>query len=321
MSLASPAPAPHKPLKPVLQYPGSKVRLAPTILGLLGEHKGYVEPYVGSAAVLLAKPKVNVETVNDLNEVLIDFYEVLRDKALRFDLIEQLVDTPYAEAELKRCWVDDPELDRVERARRFFVRSNQQFVSGQGNGRWTMTSNPSSGHTNASKWMNYKTRLHAMSERLQAVQIANRDSVQFLRDILDKGTPTKDIAVYADPPYLAETRNGSKYAVESDKSAHHVAMLEQLMRFEGPVVISGYPHPLYDEVLASTGQVWSKVVKQVAANSVAGKGSVAKREEVLWCNTYCTLPALVASGDMDVVASEGSEQGATGEVVGQATLL
>lgn len=283
------SPSTHKPLKPVLQYPGSKVRLAPAIISLLGEHAGYVEPYVGSAAVLLAKPRVNVETINDLSEVLIDFYEVLRDKHLRFDLIEALVDTPYAEAELQRCWEDDPNLDRVERARRFFVRSNQQFVSGQGNGRWTMTANPSSGHTNASKWMNYKTRLHAMSERLQAVQISSRDAVRFLSDIADK-TPTERIAVYADPPYLKETRNGSRYAIESDTEKHHVAMLEQLMRFNGPVVISGYPHPLYDEVLASTGQTWRTVVKEVAANSVAGKGSIAKRQEVLWCNQHCTLP-------------------------------
>lgn len=279
----------HKPLKPVLQYPGSKVRLAPAILDLLGPHQGYIEPYVGSAAVLLAKPKVNVETVNDGNEVLIAFYEVLRDKHLRFDLIEQLVDTPYAEAELRRCWTDDPNLDPVERARRFFVRSNQQFVSGQGNGRWTMTSNPSSGHTNASKWMNYKTRLVAMSERLQAVQIANRDAVRFLTDILDKGTPTQNIAVYADPPYLASTRNGSKYALDSDDEQHHVAMLEQLARFDGPVVISGYANDLYDQVLAAGRGQWRTVIKQVAANSVAGKGSVAKREEVFWCNQHCTF--------------------------------
>jgi DNA adenine methylase len=282
-----------KPLKPVLQYPGSKVRLAPAIVALLGDHKGYIEPYVGSAAVLLAKPKVNVETINDLSEVLIDFYEVLRDKHQRFDLIEALVDTPYAEAELRRCLVDDPNVDRVERARRFFVRSNQQFVSGQGNGRWTMTSNPSSGHTNASKWMNYKTRLHAMSERLQAVQISSRDSVTFLRDRVDTGGPTKDVAVYADPPYLASTRNGSRYAIESDDEKHHVAMLEQLMRFEGPVVISGYPHDLYDDVLSSTGQTWQTIVKRVAANSGAGKGSIAKREEVLWCNEHCTFPEVL----------------------------
>ena len=32
-------------------------------------------------------------------------------------------------------------------------------------------------------------------------------------------------------------------------------------------------------------------IKEVAANSVAGEGSAAKRQEVLWCNEHCTVPA------------------------------
>lgn len=75
-------------LKPVLKWVGGKRQLLDEILPLLpASPKLYVEPFLGGAAVLLAKqPKSAL--VNDANSELINVYSVIRDQP--DDLIERL---------------------------------------------------------------------------------------------------------------------------------------------------------------------------------------------------------------------------------------
>jgi site-specific DNA-adenine methylase len=52
-------------LSPVLWF-GSKSRLASKIIKYFSKHKMYVEPFGGSAAVLLAKEPSGIEVFNDI---------------------------------------------------------------------------------------------------------------------------------------------------------------------------------------------------------------------------------------------------------------
>lgn len=56
---------------------GSKRRLAPRIVELAGKHNAWWEPFCGSLAVTMAKPKCVMETVNDLHGDLINLARVL----------------------------------------------------------------------------------------------------------------------------------------------------------------------------------------------------------------------------------------------------
>ncbi len=56
--------------------PGSKWRAAPKLIPYFPEHRIYVEPYAGTGAVLLRKPRSPVEYLNDIDE--------LKFRALRF---------------------------------------------------------------------------------------------------------------------------------------------------------------------------------------------------------------------------------------------
>ena len=69
MTLAAPFP-----------YFGGKTSHAARIASLLPDHGHYVEPFAGSLAVLLAKPRSRMETVNDLDGDLMTFWRVLRDQ-------------------------------------------------------------------------------------------------------------------------------------------------------------------------------------------------------------------------------------------------
>jgi DNA adenine methylase len=277
---------------PAIQLPGSKVRLAKRIIDLLGKtHGSYVEPYLGSAAVLLAKYPVKVELVNDIDHELVHFYKVLRARGTRYDLIDALVGTPYArrELEIANGLHDEPGLilDEVERARRFMVRTDQIYVGGGGTTQWVSTLNPTSNHSNATKWNNYRTRLSLISDRLQNVQIECIDGLRVLDKIMAVGGT--GIATYLDPPYPTGTRSGSSYRAEMTNEQHQ-AMLGRAITLPGPTVISTYPNNLYDEVL--TGAGWTCHNVAVLASSSPGKGSVASRTEVLWANSACVAAAL-----------------------------
>ena len=66
--------------RPPFAYFGGKTRLAPLIAAAMPSHEHYVEPFGGSLAVLLAKPRSRMETVNDLDGDLMTFWRVLRDQ-------------------------------------------------------------------------------------------------------------------------------------------------------------------------------------------------------------------------------------------------
>ena len=84
-------------LRPPFAYYGGKTKLAPAIAALLPEHGHYVEPFAGSLAVLLAKPPSRMETVNDLDGALVNFWRVLRDRPL--ELARACALTPHSRAE------------------------------------------------------------------------------------------------------------------------------------------------------------------------------------------------------------------------------
>ena len=68
-----------EPISPVVKWAGGKRQLLDTILPLIPRQMGtYCEPFLGGGAVLFAiQPKQAI--VNDLNDDLINMYEVIRD--------------------------------------------------------------------------------------------------------------------------------------------------------------------------------------------------------------------------------------------------
>ncbi|WP_253185449.1 DNA adenine methylase [Burkholderia plantarii] len=64
------------------------------MLSHLPSHEIYVEPFGGSAAVLLQKPRSRLEIYNDLDGEIVNLFRVVRDDAMRVQLIDALNATP-----------------------------------------------------------------------------------------------------------------------------------------------------------------------------------------------------------------------------------
>lgn len=105
-------------MKSVLKYPGAKNRLAPWICEYIPKHDVYLEPFAGSLAVLFNKQRSHIETVNDIDGEIVNFFRILRDRS--GELERAIEFTPYSRSEYKAAY--EKSEDELERARRFTVK-------------------------------------------------------------------------------------------------------------------------------------------------------------------------------------------------------
>jgi DNA adenine methylase len=255
-------------------YYGSKTRLAAEIVALFPPHRVYVEPFAGSAAVLLAKPPVEHEILNDRNGAIVAFFRVLRDRP--DDLLDVLRLTPYARDEFIACRLDEP-VDDLELARRWWVRSGQALsgIVRSSGASWSCSS--ASGASKAKTLDRRLGRLVEVADRLRGVIVDSREALDVVASHGRAGA-----VIYADPPYLGEARSvAGGYIDDAPTDDYHRRLLAVLDASPATVVVSGYRSPLYDEALAG----WHRVDVDVVARATGGDGgSKDRRVECLWLN-------------------------------------
>lgn len=262
--------------RPALRYFGGKHKLTPWIINFFPPHLNYVEPCGGAASVLIQKPRSLIETFNDLDSSVVNFFRVLRDRP--DELIRKIRLTPWArsEYELSRDFTMDG--DDIERARRLWVACWQSISGGpapaQTSSGWRHWSQDERGRMDDKAW----TSLQGIAARLSGVQIENRDVLEVISRY-----DNREVLIYFDPPYLHSERNhGNEYSFEMDISLHTEAA-GLLRSAQGFVVVSGYACPLYTELYEAHG--WPRFDKEAQTNSGG------KRIESLWLSPR-TLKAL-----------------------------
>lgn len=226
---------------------GGKYTHLDWLLPLLPETQHYCEPFGGSAAVLLNRKPSPVETYNDIDGELVNFFRVLRED--KDKLLEAIGLTPFSRLEFEQA-IEAPteKLSDLERARRFFVRARQvrtglaQTASG---GRWAhclLTSR--AGMAGAvSRWLGSVEGLAEIAQRMLRVQIEHAPAIEVIRRY-----DSKETLFYCDPPYPHDSRGDSKaYGYEMTDQDHR-ELAEVLHNVEGKVAISGYASKLMSEL-------------------------------------------------------------------------
>jgi DNA adenine methylase len=264
-------------LRPPFPYYGGKTGIASTIAGLLPVHDHYVEPYAGSCAVLLAKPRSKMETVNDLDQALVTFWRVLRDR--KTELVEACTLTPHSRAEYLACRRDDVPDSDLEVARRVWV------VLTQGRGGtlresktgWRHFTDPGGSSVSmADNLDGYVDRMQAVASRLHNVSLECMPAL----DLIAKYGAHADVLLYVDPPYLGSVRGwGNNYRHEMKTEAEHRELADALHACAAAVVLSGYPSNLYDRELYAG---WDR--HTITTSTGNANPSTRVRVEVLWSN-------------------------------------
>lgn len=141
------------------------------------------------------------------------------------------------------------------------------------------------------------------------VEIYERDAVVFLEDF-DFAAAGR-VLVYADPPYLLETRTSRRRYRHDYTQQDHERLLALLRELPAAVMLSGYPSALYDALLPSwrtiefqvmtrggprTEKLWMNFAADVAHwATFAGKNFTdrqrIKRKAARWAANYRQLPA------------------------------
>jgi DNA adenine methylase len=265
---------PYKMLNSPIKWVGGKSRLRKIIVEMLPPHTCYVEPFAGAAWVLFAKPPSDVEILNDIDQELVTFFRVVKEKPEQ--LIESFEWELVSRAEFERLADLDPsQLTDVQRAHRFYYLIMAGW-GGELNYPRFQTSITDGGHGNrligAIKTL--RERLQPIHERLRTVIIENLD----WRDCIDRYDRPGTV-MYLDPPY---PDNGCNYAYNMRDWSDHQLLAERLQAAQCKWLLSSYDipeiHALYNGYLITQVQSSSGMrVKKNSSERVINK-------EVLVCN-------------------------------------
>jgi len=195
-----------------------------------------VEPFCGSAAVFLNKPKVIDEIINDIDGNIVNFFEVVRDRPEA--LVNYLKMLPFSYDEHNRI-VNDyynniyPE-DPVKRAAEFYYLRYSQWGS-KANGPAGLSRRSTSVASQAKYYKKSLSDLLKVTDRLMDALIENR-TFEWIIQYYDH----EDAVFYCDPPYQA-----TEDRYESGTMDHDL-LLRLLDKIEGKFLLS-YDHKLDKE--------------------------------------------------------------------------
>ncbi|MCP2731091.1 DNA adenine methylase [Limnofasciculus baicalensis] len=254
---------------------GGKFNHLNWLLPLLPESTHYCEPFGGSAAVLINKKPSPVETYNDIDGEVVNFFRVLRNNP--DELIKAIGLTPFSREEL-RIAVEESitNLSELERARRFFVRARQVrtgLAQTATAGRWAhckLTSR--AGMAGAvSRWLGSVEGLSEIVQRLLRVQIENAPAIEVIQRY-----DSEETFFYCDPPYPHESRGDSNAYGYEMTDREHQELAEVLGNVKGKVALSGYHCELLDTLYKDWNYIESNPKRCFSVKQ--------PRTEVLWIN-------------------------------------
>jgi DNA adenine methylase len=247
-------------------------------VSLFPAHDRYVEPFAGSLAILLAKTPERYEVVNDLDSRLVRFWRTLRERGDELERACAL--TPHSREEYVAAKKGPPPEDPIEDARQLWLLYCQSISAAYEGAGWRAP-----GPTRKSPGQHiarFHERFHGVADRLRHVTLEN---VPY-QTLLSRFQDDAGALLYVDPPYLADTRSTDKeYVHDMSSKEEHAELLSLLLQHKGPVVLSGYASPLYDETLEG----WT----QFSLSSFTQNG--ADRTEVLYVNR--TPPPVLFGGN------------------------
>ncbi len=254
---------------------GGKYSHLDWLLPLLPKCHHFCEPFGGSAAVLINREPSPVETYNDIDGDVVNFFRVLREQPK--ELIENIALTPFSREEFILAIQGSREgISDLERARRFYIRARQArtgLAQTATPGRWAACRNTSRrGMGGAvSRWLGSPYELIEIAARFIRVQIENRPAIEVI-----KAYDSPETLFYCDPPYPHESRGDSNAYSYEMTDRDHEELAEILHNVQGKVALSGYMCPLMERLYGD----WNRFeAPKQKCHSVKDE-----RQEILWTN-------------------------------------
>ena len=225
-----------------IKWVGGKSRLRKQIISLLPAHSCYVEPFAGAAWVLFGKSPSDVEVINDMDQELVNFFRVVRERPE--ELIAAFEWELVARAEFERLAGLAPnQLNEIQRAHRFYYLIMAGW-GGELNYPRFQTSISDGGHGNRliGALKHLRERIEPVHQRLRTVLIENLD----WEECIERYDREKTV-LYLDPPYPG---NGCNYYHNMRDWEDHRRLAKRLGQARCQWILSSYDKPEVRELFA-----------------------------------------------------------------------
>lgn len=257
--------------KTPITYCGGKLSLLNHILPLIPEHKIYTESFFGGGAVFFAKKPVKSEIINDTNNLVVNFYEVVQTDfhALR-SKIEQ---TPFSRTTytVAHTIYKMPHLfSKLSQAWAFYVATTMGFSAIIGS--WSYDKYGKKCKRFYDKKMQFED---AIFDRLQFTEIECNDACKVI-----ESRDSEEAFHYVDPPYIDMFQGHYRGYTHDD----YEKLLETLSKVNGKFLLSSYNSEILKKHSTLNGWFTKEIEKPLTA-SKATNGEPRKRKiEVLTAN-------------------------------------
>ncbi len=225
------------------KWVGGKSRLRKQIINLFPPHTCYVELFAGAAWVLFGKQPSNVEVLNDIDQDLITFFRVVKEKPE--ELLASFAWELVSRAEFERlAGLESTKLTDIQRAHRFYYLIMASW-GGEFHYPRFQTSINDGGHGNRlfGGLETLEKRILPVYNRLRTVIIENL-SWQECFDRYDRD----GALIYIDPPY---PENGCNYVYNMREKKDHEALASKLSGARCRWIVSSYDTPFIRELFAT----------------------------------------------------------------------
>ncbi len=323
-------------LKAPFPYFGGKRRAAEAVWDRLGDPGGYVEPFAGSAAVLLARPGASgrrVETINDADGWLVNTWRAIQ---LAPDDVAAAASGPVTEIDYhaRLAWLQerrtpelvswlegDPEVFDAKAAGWWLYVAACGIGDPWGPGPWRVVGGhladtrklPHLGDAgrgvnrelphlgNAGQGELLRGYMRALAARLARVRITCGDWRRVLKPSVTRATAGPGVTgIFLDPPYAT---SGDLYASTNSTDDHQTISADVrdwcIRSARGMrVVLCGFEGE-HDELI---NHGWSLEAGKAGGGAGYNTDAAAGRRERLWCSPECIRDGLLF-GDWDEAVS------------------
>jgi len=221
-----------KPINSPIKWVGGKYKARELIIELLPPHDCYVEVFGGAAWVLFGKPPSRVEVYNDIDQELVNFFRIVKEKPEEFLKTFDL--EIVSRAEFDRHKETPPEmLDPVTRAHRFYYLIMAGWGGELDYPRFqTSISDGGGGNRLIGGLRKLRSRIEPIHNRLRTVIIENLNWKELVKRYDDPRT-----VMYLDPPY---PDNNCNYQYNMRRAEDHVELANWMKTAKSKLILTCY---------------------------------------------------------------------------------
>ncbi len=258
------------PKTPITYY-GGKLNLLSEILPLIPQHRIYTEAFFGGGAVFFAKEPVESEVINDTNNMVVNFYEIVRTD---FDNLKAKIEaTLFSRAtySVANTIYRMPHLfGKLQLAWAFYVATNMGFSCQIGSWGYDKYGKRVKAFQNKKLLFN-----NDVFKRLENVQIENNDANRVIQS-----RDMEDAFHYVDPPYINVNQGHYGGYTEDD----YRQLLNTLSNIKGKFLLSSYPSKILSEYSKKQGWTIKTFDKPLSARKAVEGKALGRNTEVLIAN-------------------------------------